>query len=139
MVGTDEHTEKSGVVGPVDADGDKAENVGAVLGPEMAEGVAQGLLSGEHRDTDLDNQQRDGDGEDAIAEGFEALGAFVVLVLGATESHGGPLWPCYNSRPRVTPMCRRDRATRPFAPQDTPTSGSGRAGKSAFPRRKSGY
>ena len=89
------------------------ERLGTVLGPEVAEGVTEALVSGQDRDADLDDEERDGNGEDAVAERLNTLGAFIVLVVLATESHGGPFRPMLQQRNCLSTVRHHRRVTGP--------------------------
>ena len=80
MVSADEKLEEPVVIGPVDADHQEAQGVGAVGRPEIPERVGETLSALQMRNADLNNEQGDGDGEDAIAESFDALRAGIVFV-----------------------------------------------------------
>jgi hypothetical protein len=61
------------VVGPHGPDGEEARDVGQEAGPLMPERVPNRFRFG--RNVDLEHEQRDSDGEDAIGKGLEASGA----------------------------------------------------------------
>jgi len=69
------------VVDPDDADGDEAESEAEERGPLVAEGAGKRFAAGEMRYSDFEDEQGDGDGEDAVAEGLEAYGVGVVRAV----------------------------------------------------------
>ena len=64
------------MIGPHDPDRHEAQAIAQIAGPQVGKGSKNGVRAGQllpRRDTDLKNQERDGDREDAVAEGLEAL------------------------------------------------------------------
>src|SRR4029453_9516365 len=62
------------VVEPDDPDGQEADQVGDIAGPLGPQGVRERLALAELWGADVDDQQGDGDGEPAVAEGLQPRG-----------------------------------------------------------------
>ena len=61
------------VIDPHDADECETDQEGKVKGP-IGQELARKRAAGRRRNLDVEDQQRDGDGEDAVGEGFDARG-----------------------------------------------------------------
>jgi hypothetical protein len=66
------------VVHPHDADRDEAQGVAEIRGPLVPQCRAKVLLALDMGDRDLDDQQRDSDGDDAVAKRLQARGVGVM-------------------------------------------------------------
>ena len=71
---------------PHDENGEEAGDQSEIAGPEVQQRFAQGggvcSIGRDGRNFQLENQKGDGNGEDAVAEGFEAAGFFFALGVG---------------------------------------------------------
>src|ERR1700757_1702585 len=71
------------VMHPHDEDGEEAGDEGEIAGPELQQRFAQrgeGCAAGrDWGNFQFEDQEGDGNGEDAVAEGFEAAGFFFAL------------------------------------------------------------
>ena len=73
IIGALDVSEEAVVIDPHDADESETDQEGKVKGP-IGQELARKRAAGRRRNLDVEDQQRDGDGEDAVGEGFDARG-----------------------------------------------------------------
>src|SRR6266702_2807335 len=82
-VGAMDVAENGVMMHPHDEDSEEASHQSEIAGPELQQGFAErgGCCTGrgDGRDFEFENEQGDGNGEDTVAEGFEAAGFFFAL------------------------------------------------------------